>query len=193
MNPSLVIGSLDTDYGPLSVAVVVGDHSALSALAHAAAVAGPARHDEPVVVASGWIDIEVLLERVDESVVALPRISGDLPESVVCAVLAWNAGDGSALDSVAVAQAGGEFRQHAWTALREVPGGTVVTYSELAELAGNSKASRAAGSACATNVVAPFVPCHRVVQAGGRVGNYAYGPDLKTSILVREGAILALT
>jgi methylated-DNA-[protein]-cysteine S-methyltransferase len=192
MNANLVIGSIDTSYGPLSVAVVVGDHSHLAALAAAATRTGAATATEPVVVASGWTDVFEFLQRLDPQVTALPRLSNDVPMSIVKAVADWDAGDASGLDEVAVAQPGGEFRQHAWTALRNVPAGTVVTYSELAELAGNPKASRAAGSACATNLVAPFVPCHRVVQAGGKVGNYAYGADLKTSMLVTEGAILAL-
>jgi methylated-DNA-[protein]-cysteine S-methyltransferase len=192
MNANLVIGSIDTSYGPLSVAVVVGDHTHLSSLANAATRTRPATAAEPVVVASGWTDAFGFLPRLDAEVTSLPRLSNDVPVAIVKAVADWDAGDASGLDDIAVAQSGGEFRQHAWTALRNVPAGTVVTYSELAELAGNAKASRAAGSACATNMVAPFVPCHRVVQAGRRVGNYAYGPDLKTSMLVTEGAILAL-
>jgi methylated-DNA-[protein]-cysteine S-methyltransferase len=197
MNAQLVIGSIDTSYGPLSVAVVVGDHSHLPALAGAATRTRPAAATDPVVVASGWTDGFEFLPRLDPEVAALARPSSDnavvdIPASIVGAVTDWDAGDAAGLDDVAVAQPGGEFRQHAWTALRNVPAGTVVTYSELAELAGNPRASRAAGSACATNMVAPFVPCHRVVQAGGKVGHYAYGPDLKTSMLVTEGAILAL-
>jgi methylated-DNA-[protein]-cysteine S-methyltransferase len=192
MSAQLVIGSTDTSYGPLSIAVVVGDHSHLPALANAATRTRPASATEPVVVASGWTDVFEFLPRLDPEVASLAQLSNDLPAAIVKAVADWDAGDATGLDDVAVAQSGGEFRQHAWTALRNVPAGTVVTYSELAELAGNAKASRAAGSACATNLVAPFVPCHRVVQAGGKVGNYAYGPDLKTSMLVTEGAILAL-
>jgi methylated-DNA-[protein]-cysteine S-methyltransferase len=192
MNAHFVIGSIDTMYGRLSVAVVVGDHSHLATLAEAATRTKPATATDPVVVASGWTDVFEFLPRLDPEVTSLPRLTNDVPPAIVKAVADWDAGDASGLDDIAVAQPGGEFRQHAWTALRNVPAGTVVTYSELAELAGNAKASRAAGSACATNMVAPFVPCHRVVQAGGKVGSYAYGPDLKTSMLVTEGAILAL-
>lgn len=192
MKPTLAIGAVPTEYGDLQIAAVVGDHAGLAALADARNAHGEVPTSAPVVVASGWIDLEVLLARVDETIRHLPRTS-TLPADVVAAVEQWSAGAADALDDVAVAQAGGEFRQAAWTALRQVRGGTVVTYSELAALAGNPKASRAAGSACATNLVAPFVPCHRVVQSGGSVGNYAYGPDLKTSMLVREGALLTLT
>jgi methylated-DNA-[protein]-cysteine S-methyltransferase len=192
MNASLVTGSIDTQYGPLSLAVVVGDHSAIAGLANASTRTGAATATDPIVVASGWTDLGEFLPKLDSAVLRLPRLSNDLPATIVSAVVAWDAGDASGLDEIAVAQPGTEFRQRAWAALRTVPAGTVVTYSELAELAGNANASRAAGSACATNLVAPFVPCHRVVQAGGKVGNYAYGADLKTSMLVTEGAILAL-
>jgi methylated-DNA-[protein]-cysteine S-methyltransferase len=58
--------------------------------------------------------------------------------------------------------------------MRRIPGGETVTYAELAAMAGNPKAARAAGHACATNSIAPFVPCHRVVPASG-IGNYGFG------------------
>src|SRR4051812_32030723 len=56
-------------------------------------------------------------------------------------------------------------------ALRNVPRGEVVTYGELAALAGRPGAARAAGTFCARNHLSPFVPCHRVVAAGG-IGSY---------------------
>ena len=77
-------------------------------------------------------------------------------------------------------------------ALREVPRGEVVTYGELAALAGRPGAARAAGTFCARNRFGPFVPCHRVVSAGG-LGSYgSLGLDYKRRLLALEGCRVAL-
>jgi methylated-DNA-[protein]-cysteine S-methyltransferase len=74
--------------------------------------------------------------------------------------------------------------------LRAVPRGEVVTYGELAALAGAPGAARAAGSFCARNRLGLFVPCHRVVRAGG-LGSYgSYGLDYKRRLLELEGVTL---
>jgi methylated-DNA-[protein]-cysteine S-methyltransferase len=72
--------------------------------------------------------------------------------------------------------------------LRAIPRGEVVTYGELAALAGSPGAARAAGSFCARNRLGLFVPCHRVVAAGG-LGSYgSYGLDYKRRLLELEHA-----
>jgi methylated-DNA-[protein]-cysteine S-methyltransferase len=72
-------------------------------------------------------------------------------------------------------------------ALRAVPRGEVVTYGELAALAGRPGAARAAGTFCARNHLAVFVPCHRVVAAGG-IGSFGdLGVDYKRRKLALEG------
>ena len=78
------------------------------------------------------------------------------------------------------------------TALRTVPRGEVVTYGELAALAGAPGAARAAGSFCARSHLSIFVPCHRVVSAGG-LGSYgSYGTGYKRRLLALEGYADAL-
>ena len=72
-------------------------------------------------------------------------------------------------------------------ALRGIPRGEVVTYGELAALAGRPGAARAAGTFCARNCLAPFVPCHRVVAAGGVGGYGSLGVDYKGRLLALEG------
>jgi methylated-DNA-[protein]-cysteine S-methyltransferase len=77
-------------------------------------------------------------------------------------------------------------------ALRTVPRGEVVTYGELAALAGAPGAARAAGSFCARSHLSIFVPCHRVVSAGG-LGPYgSYGAGYKRRLLALEGYAHAL-
>ncbi|MFD0467408.1 methylated-DNA--[protein]-cysteine S-methyltransferase [Nonomuraea thailandensis] len=87
------------------------------------------------------------------------------------ATRAYFAGDLDALDAVPVSQPGSATRKRLHAALREVKAGTTVSYAELAERAGMPKtAARAAGSACAQNLIAPFVPCHRVLPSSGDMG-----------------------
>jgi len=75
-------------------------------------------------------------------------------------------------------------------ALRQVPRGEVVTYGELAALAGRPGAARAAGTFCARNHLSPFVPCHRVVAAGG-IGAYgSLGIEYKRRLLALEDVAL---
>jgi methylated-DNA-[protein]-cysteine S-methyltransferase len=73
---------------------------------------------------------------------------------------------------------------------REVPYGQTVSYKELAEWTGNPKASRAVGSAMATNPIPIVVPCHRVLRSGGALGGYGGGLDTKVWLLRHEGALL---
>ena len=75
-------------------------------------------------------------------------------------------------------------------ALRAIPRGEVVTYGELAALAGRPGAARAAGSFCARNRIAIIVPCHRVVSASG-IGPYgSLGAAYKRRLLELEHAVL---
>jgi methylated-DNA-[protein]-cysteine S-methyltransferase len=85
-----------------------------------------------------------------------------------------------------------EFLSRCATALRAIPRGEVVTYGELAALAGAPGAARAAGTFCARSRLSIFVPCHRVVSAGG-LGQYgSYGAGYKRRLLALEGYADAL-
>lgn len=84
---------------------------------------------------------------------------------------------------------GDGFRGRALRALADgVSFGATVSYGELAAMAGSPRAARAAGSACATNPVALFIPCHRVLAAGGGLGGYGGGGAMKRGLLELEGA-----
>jgi methylated-DNA-[protein]-cysteine S-methyltransferase len=74
--------------------------------------------------------------------------------------------------------------------LRSVPRGEVVSYGELAALAGRPGAARAAGAFCAANRFAFVVPCHRVVAANGIGGYGSAGLDVKRRLLALEGVAL---
>ncbi len=82
------------------------------------------------------------------------------------------------------------FLSRCAAALRTIPRGEVVTYGELAALAGAPGAARAAGGFCARSHLSIFVPCHRVVSAGG-LGSYgSYGTGYKRRLLALEGCEL---
>ena len=98
-------------------------------------------------------------------------------------------GDLRALDGIKVDQEGEKFSQSAWRVMRKIAPGKTLTYSDLAKRAGSEDAVRAAGSACARNLIALVVPCHRIVKTGGALGNYAYGLKYKQWLLSHEGAL----
>jgi urocanate hydratase len=88
---------------------------------------------------------------------------------------------------------GDAFRGATWVSLHNGGGvgwGEVVTYGELAGMAGRPRAARAVGSAMRDNPLPFVIPCHRVVAAGGRIGGYGGGRNavaLKRRLLEREG------
>lgn len=81
---------------------------------------------------------------------------------------------------------GTPFQQRVWAALLEVPFGSTVSYSELAQRIGMPRAVRAVASAVARNKVAVLVPCHRVVHKDGSAGNYRWGSTLKQELIKWE-------
>jgi len=82
------------------------------------------------------------------------------------------------------------FERSVVETLRSVPRGEIVTYGKLAALAGYPGAQCAAGSVCARNQFAFFVPCHRVVAAGG-IGSYgSVGVVVKRRLLALEGVVI---
>lgn len=108
------------------------------------------------------------------------------PERVRDAVARYGDGELAALDELAVGQPGGAFFQAAWLAMRRIAPGHPVTYTTLAADAGRPAAVRAAASACARNLVALVVPCHRVVRTDGGLGGFYYGLDAKRALQAHE-------
>jgi methylated-DNA-[protein]-cysteine S-methyltransferase len=83
-----------------------------------------------------------------------------------------------------------EFQHELALALRAVPWGEVVSYGELAALAGRPGAARAAGTFCAQNRFALMLPCHRVVSSDGIGGYPTAGVAFKRRLLALEGVEL---
>lgn len=81
---------------------------------------------------------------------------------------------------------GTAFQERVWQALREIPPGTTVSYTEIAERIGSPKAVRAVAQACGANHIAVAIPCHRVVRRDGDIAGYRWGVDRKRELLRRE-------
>lgn len=89
---------------------------------------------------------------------------------------------------VALDVRGTPFQRTVWKALQNIPRGNTISYSELAEAIDQPRAVRAAASACASNPVSLFVPCHRVLGKAGNLSGYAWGLAVKDRLLALEGA-----
>ncbi|MCM3697515.1 methylated-DNA--[protein]-cysteine S-methyltransferase [Microbacterium oleivorans] len=139
------------------------------------------------VLASGWTDDpERILGRLRSDRVPPDVASGRASSAEH--VTAYYEGDLHAIDAVPVAQYGTAMQSSGWEALRRIPAGRPLTYSEFAVHLGSPSAVRAAASICARNAAALFVPCHRVLRTGGALGGFAWGLDVKRSLLQREAA-----
>jgi methylated-DNA-[protein]-cysteine S-methyltransferase len=112
------------------------------------------------------------------------------PVAGIRAVLArYFTGEVAALDTVSVELNGTPFQKTVWQALRRIPGGTTISYAELAKRIGDPAAVRAVGTANGANPVAVIVPCHRVIGSSGKLTGYGGGLDRKQWLLEHEGVI----
>lgn len=145
--------------------------------------------DDETVLASGWTDDgDRLLGYIaaDLRPGAVVERAGGSP--VIDAVDAYHNGELSAPDAIAVSYAAGPFMTAAWGAMRKIAAGEVISYRELARRSGSPNAIRAAGSACARNPSALFIPCHRIRRGDGTLGGFGYGLDIKRWLLAHESA-----
>jgi AraC family transcriptional regulator of adaptative response/methylated-DNA-[protein]-cysteine methyltransferase len=81
---------------------------------------------------------------------------------------------------------GTAFQQRVWKALQQIPPGQTLSYAELAVRVGAAAAVRAVAGACAANVLAVAIPCHRIVRSDGSLSGYRWGVERKRALLARE-------
>jgi AraC family transcriptional regulator of adaptative response/methylated-DNA-[protein]-cysteine methyltransferase len=93
-----------------------------------------------------------------------PRLAGDVPLDV----------------------RGTTFQRRVWRALGAIPVGSTASYAEIARTIGAPRAVRAVARACASNVLAVAIPCHRVVRSDGALSGYRWGIDRKRKLLESE-------
>ena len=85
---------------------------------------------------------------------------------------------------------GTAFQLKVWETLLKIPVGNVASYGGVAQQIGHPNASRAVGSAIADNPIAILIPCHRIIQASGNMGNYHWGATRKAALLGWEASQL---
>lgn len=142
--------------------------------------------DDGTVLSSGWtVDADAIVTRIRPS---------DRPNDVRAgatghagAVAAYYSGDTVPAMEVPVRQFGTALQLRGWRALRDIPPGAPLTYTQFAEMLRSPAAVRAAAGICARNAPALFVPCHRVLRTDGSMGGFAWGTPIKRSLLAREG------
>jgi methylated-DNA-[protein]-cysteine S-methyltransferase len=120
----------------------------------------------------------------------LQRDAND-PVDVVSRLRDYFAGNVDALAGIEVDPGGTPFQQRVWKALQALPPGRTVSYAELAQRIGAPAAVRAVGAANGANPIWIVIPCHRVINADGRLGGYGGGLERKRWLLRHEGAASA--
>jgi len=165
MTTSLETATIDTPAGPFWLAALGG-----------------------TLVGAGFADSAPrLLARLEARFGPLAPRATDDPAGAITALRRFLAGDLAALDALPVDLGGTPFQRDVWRALREIPAGSTITYSELARRVGRPRAVRAVGAANGANPVSVVVPCHRVVGKDGLRG-YAGGLARKEWLLAHEKA-----
>lgn len=101
------------------------------------------------------------------------------------------AGDWSQLSQIKLHLKGTDFQIKVWETLLKTPSGKLTSYGSIARQIDRPGASRAVGSAVGSNPVAFLIPCHRVIQSSGVIGQYHWGSVRKTAMIGWESAQLA--
>ncbi|MGO8687550.1 MAG: methylated-DNA--[protein]-cysteine S-methyltransferase [Candidatus Dormibacteria bacterium] len=144
--------------------------------------------DQGVVVKSGFTAaVDRLREGLPEPAAEI-RPRADLGDISRALEAYFSGADVTALDRLPVRTGGSPAMERLWVELRRIPAGEVWSY---AELGGDRRHARAAGTACARNPVPLIVPCHRVVCSDGSLGGFGWGVDLKRWLLDHETAAMA--
>jgi methylated-DNA-[protein]-cysteine S-methyltransferase len=145
--------------------------------------------DSGILIAAGFKSLNSLQNRLSpsdklrkiEPIEKIPKISKLIDN--------YFEGRLDALNLIHVRQPGAQFSQKVWKVMRAIPAGMTISYAQLAKKAGSPAAFRAAGTACGNNLIAPIIPCHRIIKSDGTLGNYGYGVAIKEKLLRLEGAI----
>ena len=145
--------------------------------------------DSGILIAAGFKSLKSLQNRLSpsdklrkiEPIEKIPKISKLIDN--------YFEGRLDALNLIQVRQPGAQFSQKVWKVMRAIPVGMTISYAQLAKKAGSPAAFRAAGTACGNNLIAPIIPCHRIIKSDGSLGNYGYGVAIKEKLLRLEGAI----
>lgn len=120
--------------------------------------------------------------------VKLPKVLGKsspVLKETVAQLKSYFAGNLKEFD-LPLSAKGTAFQQQVWHQLTQIPYGQTISYGELAHRIQNPKACRAVGSANGKNPISIVIPCHRVINNGGRLGGYGGGLNRKSFLLGLE-------
>lgn len=136
-------------------------------------------------------DPEVLVTEVQDQFPNAELIGGDTAfERLVAQVVGLVEAPGTGLN-LPLDVRGTVFQERVWQALRDIPSGVRVTYTDIARAIGAPQAVRAVAQACGANRIAVAIPCHRVVRRDGGLSGYRWGVERKRELLRREAGAQA--
>ena len=131
-------------------------------------------------------DPEKLLRDLEDKFPLARLIGGDRKfEKLVAKVVGFVESPGIGLD-LPLDIRGTAFQHRVWEALRRIPAGKTVSYTDIAQKIGKPNAVRAVAQACAANAIAIAIPCHRVVRNDGALSGYRWGVARKRALLDKE-------
>lgn len=104
----------------------------------------------------------------------------------IAAILSLWLGTSKPSSPLALAVEGTDFQQSVWQVLLNIPKASVVSYADVARAIDNPKAVRAVGNAVGSNPLPLLIPCHRVIQSNGSLANFAWGDEMKLTLLKHE-------
>jgi methylated-DNA-[protein]-cysteine S-methyltransferase len=145
-------------------------------------------NNDNALCALDWIDFEdrlrTLLRRYYG---AVDLTANTAPSEIRTALARYFDGDIDQLDAITCHIPGTPFQNRIWTALRNIPAGTTLSYGTLAAQLGVPMATRAVGHANGANPLSVVVPCHRLIGANGSLTGYGGGIARKRWLLEHEG------
>lgn len=131
-------------------------------------------------------DPEALAQKLQDRFPKAQLVGGDADfERVVAQVVGFVETPALGLD-LPLDIRGTAFQARVWQALRQIPSGTTVTYTDIATQIGAPASVRAVAGACGANLIAVAIPCHRVVRRDGGLSGYRWGVERKRELLARE-------
>jgi AraC family transcriptional regulator, regulatory protein of adaptative response / methylated-DNA-[protein]-cysteine methyltransferase len=134
-------------------------------------------------------DPDALVRQLQDRFTNADLIGGDAAfENLIATVIGFIEAPQTGLD-LPLDVRGSAFQHRVWQALREIPAGTTMTYSDIAAKIGSPRATRAVAQACASNGIAVAIPCHRVVRKNGDLAGYRWGIERKRELLTRESSL----
>lgn len=147
-----------------------------------------AQSDKGVCAISLGDDADALVREVQDRFPRANLVAGDVAfDALVARVVGFVEAPETGFD-LPLDIRGTAFQQRVWQALRAIPAGQTLSYSDLAVAIDSPAAVRAVAGACAANTLAVAIPCHRIVRTDGSLSGYRWGVERKQALLEAEGA-----